>query len=71
MLFGRVSLYAISDEADPQNADKNILLGKATLGWCVGEEVLYYEHLQMRREIAICDKETCVIGIQKDNLTNL
>jgi len=45
VLFGRVSLYAISDEADPQNPDKNILLGKATLGWCVGEEVLYYEHL--------------------------
>ena len=71
VLFGRVHLYAIADETDPQNSDKNVLLGKATLGWCLGEEILYDAAMQTRREIAICDKESCLIGIPKDRLTNL
>lgn len=45
MLFGRVCLYSTSDEADPQNPDKNILLGKVTLGWTLGEEVLFNSSL--------------------------
>jgi len=41
VLFGRIVLYTTSDEADPQNQDKNVMLGKVTLGWTLGEEVLY------------------------------
>ena len=50
MLFGQVNLYTTSDESDPQNPEKNVLLGKLTLGWTLGEEVLFNSSLQIRTE---------------------
>lgn len=63
VLFGRIFIYTTSDESDPQNASKNIALGRVTMGWTLGEEVLYDQALQVRCEQAVADKDSCVIGI--------
>jgi hypothetical protein len=41
------------------------------MGWTLGEEVLYDQSLQIRSEEAVADKDSCVIGIQRDRLNDL
>ena len=42
---------------------------KATCGWTLGEEILYNGALSCRLEKAISVKESCVIGISNDKLS--
>lgn len=49
--------------------DKGRVVGKATLGWTVGEEVLFNRAMHLRPETAVCDREACLLGIPAADLT--
>jgi hypothetical protein len=43
-------------------------LGRANIGWTVGEEVLYDKNMQKRLETCVASTESCLLGIQKSKL---
>ena len=45
-----------------------VSLGKANIGWTLGEEVLYDKQMQIRQESCIAMVESCLLGIQKSKL---
>lgn len=44
---------------------------KVTMGWTLGEEVLFDSSLQVRKESAQCDRDSCVLKISREKLTQL
>jgi hypothetical protein len=44
---------------------------KVTLGWTLGEEVLFDSTLQVRKESAQCDRDSCVLKISCEKLAEL
>lgn len=58
VLFGRLTI-----------SNSTGVLGRATLGWTLGEEGLF--DLQSKQEKTVCEKEACLISIAKDHLTEL
>jgi len=61
MVFGCISLY--------QSRLK--LMMRVTMGWTLGEEVLFDSSFQVRNESAQCDRESCVLKISRQKLTQL
>eukprot|EP00347_Sterkiella_histriomuscorum_P016988 403351089 len=51
-----------------QGLSTQVSLGKANIGWTVGEEVLFDKNMQIRQESCIALVESCLLGIQKSKL---
>lgn len=64
ILFGRIKLF------DHQT---NAKIGKTlNLGWTVGEEILFKsENNKKRTDICKAATESCVLGIEKHNLSEI
>lgn len=60
VLFGSIKLNKISEETKT--------IGKVHLGSTLGEEILFDINLQVRREEAVCERDSCLIGITKNKL---
>lgn len=44
------------------------MIGRAQLGSTLGEEILFDINLQVRREEALSERDSCLIGISKNKL---
>jgi signal-transduction protein with cAMP-binding, CBS, and nucleotidyltransferase domain len=64
VLFGKVSLYS-------RQQGESRLIGKVSLGWTLGEEILYNSSMKKRQEQAVCTKEACLIGIESSRLSSM
>lgn len=61
VLFGKFHL-----EAEHQGQSK--VIGKANIGWVLGEEILFDRNLQARSESCVARVDSCVLGIPKTKL---
>ena len=69
VLFGSIALNKQIDRnnsLDQHQSSKTI--GKVHLGSTLGEEILFDINLQVRREEAVCERDSCLIGITKNKL---
>ncbi len=48
---------------DEQGNEAEMELGRANLGWTVGEEILYDKNMQIRSEKCYAESESCLLGI--------
>jgi len=44
------------------------VLGKANIGWVLGEEILFDKQMQSRKESSVALVDSCVLGISKSKL---
>ena len=58
VLFGRITI-----------SNSKGLLGRATLGWTLGEEGVF--DTLTKNEKTVCEKDACLISISKDHLTEI
>ncbi len=63
VLFGRLQLRTLTDQ----------VLGEQVIsvGWTLGEEVLFDSMMQVRQESAVAATRSCLIGLAKERLTEL
>jgi hypothetical protein len=59
-----------ADEADNATTQSGQhLIGRVNIGWTLGEEILFDRNLQIRQEMAVAETESCLIGINKNQLS--
>lgn len=64
VIFGKIKLLSGASSSSG-------VLGCVTLGWTLGEELLFDSRMQVRPEHAVCTKAACLVGITKDKLNAL
>lgn len=69
VLFGSIALKRKNDvQNGPEKSQSSKTIGRVQLGSTLGEEILFDINSQVRREEAICERDSCLIGITKNKL---
>ena len=47
------------------------VIGRVSIGWTLGEEVLFMKSVQARQESCVAETEACLLGINRQKLSVL